>query len=334
MTNSSMTFYLFLLCWYTVVGQGSLPASTPSNDSITPPNIQRIKIATVVTKDVDSAKEIYRNWLDYQVVEEGTISRQLANSWGRPKAAYKPFAMLQPKSGDDVYLRLIEGPVPKDYRALTTFGWNAIEIIVEDPDAIYEKLKNSPFVHLGGPDYLGDGLSSIRAVQFKGPSEEVFYFTTDTGDRTKSTLLTPRSFVDRPFIMVLAGPDHSTLTDFYVTNFGALETFSIDTPIPLIAAAQKLKKNYEFPLSLVRLGAFSNSIEIDGYPKTAGRRQTAKGELPPGVSITSFTIRNLDLVNSELFVSPPMKVLGMGYNGNRMATIIGPAGELVELIEE
>ncbi|MEL7269732.1 MAG: hypothetical protein AAGL34_09170 [Bacteroidota bacterium] len=297
--------------------------------------LQRIRIATVVTKDIKATKQLYEDWLNHSVVEEGELSEAIANSWGTPKMAGKPYAILQPESGDDVYLRIVEGTVPENYKAMTTHGWNAIELIVENPDSIYKKLLESPFMHLGGPANLGDdGLSTIRAVQFKGPSEEVFYFTRDNGDPSKSTLLTPRSPIDRPFIMVLAGSDARTLTDFYVSNFGVKEAFFLKIPIPLVATAQNLATKHEFPLSLVRLRDFSNSIEIDGYPSIAGPRPTPKSELPPGVAMASFTVDNLDLINSDLFIGSPKKLFGAGYKGNRAATIKGPAGELIELIEE
>jgi len=98
--------------------------------------------------------------------------------------------------------------------------------------------------------------------------------------------------------------------------------------------AQNLPTEHLFPLGLVRLGAFSNSIEIDGYPDTAGSRPTAAGELPPGVSITSFSINDLNMVDSNLFITEPITLEGIAYKGNRTVTIVGPAGELIELIEE
>jgi len=327
---------MFLWCCYTVVSQDAFVRSNIHEDSIPVivPNITRIKIATVVTKDLKSTKRLYSDWLTYEVVEEGTISDDIANSWGTPNMADKPYALLQPESGDDVYLRIIQGAVPENYKAMTTYGWNAIELIVENPDAVYSKLIKSPFVHIGGPENLGAGLSSIRAVQFKGPSEEVFYFTTDTGDRTKSTLLTPRAPIDRPFIMVVAGPDARAMTDFYTSTFNAVEALFIESPIDLIATAQNLPKGHKFQLGLVRLGAFSNAIEIDGYSKTAKLRSKTEGELPPGVSITSFTVNNLNLIDPNLFIAAPIRYSGLGYEGNRTATLIGLAGELIELIEE
>ena len=333
-TTVVLTFFLFCCCTVVRKNTVSINESVKDSKAVLTPNIQRIKIATVVTRDVNATKKLYSNWLDYRIVEEGTISKAMANSWGTPRTEKKPFALLQPESGDDVYLRVIQGTVPENYKAMTTYGWNTIEIIVENPDAVYEKFIKSPFVHIGGPENLGNGLSSIRAVQFKGPSEEIFYFTTDTGDRSKSSLLTPRVPIDRPFIMVVAGADARAITDFYVATFNAKEAFFIETPISLIASAQNLSKDYKFPLGLVRLGAFSNSIEIDGYSENAKVRPTSEGELPPGVSITSFTVNNLNLIDSKLFIASPISHSGVGYDGNRTATIIGTAGELIELIEE
>jgi len=296
-------------------------------------NIQRIKIATVGAKNLAETTVLYERWLDYKVVERGSIPALLATSWGAPNIADQPYALLQGSSGDDVFLRVLETPHSEAYAAMTTFGWNAIEIIVEDPDEIYKKLSNSPFMHVGGPDYLSAN-SSIRAVQFKGPSEEIFYFTTETGDRTKSTLLTPRAAIDRPFIMVVAGPDARALTDFYVETFDAKEAFFLNTDIAILAKAQGLAEDHKFEMGFVRLGEFSNSIEIDGYPESTQPRKIAEGFLPPGVSITSFALQDLGRINADLFISPPMSMPGKAYAGNRVATIRGPAGELIELIEE
>ena len=298
------------------------------------PNMKRIKIATVGSEDVAATAALYAEWLDYDIVEEGTVSDALAASWGTPAAATKPYALLQGKSGDDVFLRVVQVAMPEGYSAMTTYGWNAIEMIVENPDAMYDRLIDSPFSHVGGPAFLSGGTSSIRATQFKGLSEEIFYFTTETGDRAASTLLTPRTDVDRPFIMVVAGPDARALTDFYVNEFGGIEAFFLETPINVVSAAQGLPDDHMFTMGFVRLGDFSNSIEVDGYPESAGPRPTAEGDLPPGVSITSFTVSDLDAVNPELFVQPPVAMDGLAYGGNRTATVIGPAGELIELIEE
>ncbi|MEQ8516199.1 MAG: hypothetical protein RIC38_11380, partial [Chromatocurvus sp.] len=200
--------------------------------------VDRIKIATVGASDALATAALYERWLQYDIVETGSVSPTLAASWGAPAVAGRPYALLQGKSGDDVYLRTVEVQVPEDYRAMTTWGWNAIEMIVEDPRALHERLQHSPLQHVGGPAYLGGDFPTILATQYKGASEELFYLTTETGDRDNSPLLRPRADVDRPFIMVVAGPDARAVTDFYVDTLGGEEGFFIETPIPIIASAQ------------------------------------------------------------------------------------------------
>ena len=295
-------------------------------------NIQRIKIATVGARDLQVTSALYQQWLDYQLIEEGFIPAQLAESWGANAMSARPYALLQSQSGDDVFLRVVEVGFPEGYKAMTTHGWNAIELIVKDPDAVYEKLMDSPFQHIGGPANLGN--TSIRATQFKGLSEEVFYFTADLGDSNQSSLLKARTAIDRPFIMVVAGPDARQLVDFYTWELGAEESFFIEMPISTVSSAQGMPSDHPYPLGFVRLAEFSHSIEMDGYPDMTTPRPTFKGELPPGVSITSFSVKNLDLIDPDLFVSVPITASGVAYQGNRTATIIGPAGELIELIEE
>ncbi len=299
-------------------------------------NLQRIKIATVGAINTSATTKLYEQWLDYQQVESGLVSNAMAKNWGTPAMVGKPWTLLQGKSGDDVYLRVIEVDwVDRNYKAMTTHGWNAIEMIVENPDRLYNTLLNSPFQHIGGPANLGGSFETIRAVQFKGPSEEIFYFTTDTAeDKSNSPLMSARTNIDRPFIMVVAGADARKIMDFYTNNLDAVESFYSAIPINVVSTAQNLPASHPFPLGLVRLGQFSNSIEIDGYPNTSSSRPTAQGQLPPGVSITTFSVRNLDDINSDLFVSAPKILEGKAYNGNRVATIIGPAGEFIELIEE
>lgn len=318
------TVWLMALLLTQVTAVGSQPA----------PAIDRIKIATVGAEDALATARLYQRWLDYDIVETGSVSAALAASWGAPAVAGRPYALLQGKSGDDVYLRTVQVPVPESYRAMTTWGWNAIEMIVEDPRALHAQLRESPLRHVGGPAYLGGDFPSILATQYKGPSEELFYLTTETGDRDNSPLLRPRADVDRPFIMVVAGPDARALTDFYVDVLGGEEGFFTATPIPIIAGAQGLEASHAFPMGFVRMTQFSNAIEIDGYPASAGPRPVAAGELPPGVAMASFSVPDLDAFDPELFLSEPAQHASVAYGDSRSATLIGPAGELIELVEE
>jgi hypothetical protein len=293
------------------------------------PKLRRIKMATVNVPDVNQWSALYREWLDYQVVEEGNLPVALAESWGAPGSAGKRYVLMAPASGSDVYIRAVEGdPVP-GYKAMTTFGWNSIEIIVDDVDALYERLEASPFQIIGLPHSLGGGFASIHAMQVVGPGQEVLYLTCETGDREKSTLPIPKSFVDRTFIMILAGPDLDAMADFYVENFAMSRIPNFNGPLTLAARAMGIPEDRIFPLGLLRGRERGNNIELDGYPEEATPRPRVNEQLPPGVAMTSFSVDSLDGLGVK-FITAPAAL----YDGRRAATFIGPAGELTELIED
>jgi hypothetical protein len=303
------------------------PAAIPT-PAVTP-LITRIKMATVAASDVAQIEKLYNEWLDYKTIEKGKISEAMANSWGTPKMAGRPFVTMNSKGSPDVYILAVQIDAVKDYKAMTTHGWNAIEILVEDPDKVYERLSKSPFVHVGGPKNLNPPYATIRATQFKGPAEEILYFTAEQGDLTKSPLPAAKSFIDRPFIMVLAGADADSMVKFYMENFLLRGGPPNPTTIDIIAKAQGLPADQKFMLGLVRMAEKGNNIEVDGYPPSAKARPRTDGQLPPGVAMTSFNVNSLDGLKVK-FIQPPAKL----YGPKRSATFIGPAGELTELIEE
>ncbi len=303
------------------------PATTPT-PAVTP-LITRIKMATIAAPDVNLIEKLYTEWLGYKVVEKSKVSEAMAKSWGAPKVAGRPFVMMSSAGTPDVYIRAVQIDAVPGYKAMTTHGWNSIEIIVEDPDKVFEKLSKSPFKHVGGPKNLNPPYDSIRATQFVGPAEETLYFTAEKGDISKSPLPAAKSFIDRPFIMVLAGPDAGVLNQFYMDTFLLRGGAPYPTTIDIIAKAQGLPADQKFMLGLVRMAEKGNNMEIDGYPASAKARPKAEGQLPPGVSMTSFNVNSLDGLKVK-FIQPPAKL----YGEKRSATFIGPAGELTELIEE
>jgi catechol 2,3-dioxygenase-like lactoylglutathione lyase family enzyme len=292
--------------------------------------LSRIKMATIGAPSIDAVERWYTTWLGYVVIERSNVSVEMADSWGAPKSAGRPFILMQSSAKDDVYIRAVEvDPVP-GYKAMTTWGWNAIEIICDDVDALHEELKTSAFTHLAGPANLMGGTSSIRAVQYKGPAEEVIYLTCETGDRSKSTLPLPRGPVDRPFIMVLAGPDLDEMDRFYTNAFRLKDNgFRFTSTGGLISMMQGRPDDEVYQLGLLRLTEKGNNIELDEYPDDTGPRPSAVGQLPPGCAMTTFNCEDLEATGLNYITAPITE-----YGGKRSATFIGPTGELTELIEE
>ena len=287
----------------------------------------RFKMATVSVVNIEEAERLYNKWLNYDAVERGNIPTELALSWGAEKTSGQPYVVMQPESGEDVYIRLIKINKPPKYNANTTWGWNAIEIICENPDELNKHFEKSPFKIIGEPAALKN-YPSIRAMQVQGKEEDVIYFTTETGSYKKSPLPKPKSKIGRIFIMVVAGPDIFKLQDWYSEKFNLQKKKINNSPIALINRAQGIPLDSERPLTTLSLFEHGNLIELDGYGNNTGPRMHNIGELPPGISITSITVKNLDELELKYISSP------INSYGSRSATVLGPAGELLELIEE
>jgi catechol 2,3-dioxygenase-like lactoylglutathione lyase family enzyme len=302
------------------------PAPGRAADEV--PVLLRIQVVTVATDDVPRFRALYERWLDYEAVESGQVAPQLARSWGAPASAGRDYVLLRSAGTPDVMLRVVDVDVPRPHEAMTTFGWSVIEFLVQDPDAVYERLLASPFRHIGGPANLGGGTSSIRATQFVGPAAVASYFTADTAPQESAFLPRAKSFIGRPFIIVLATPDADTTDRFYRETFQLGGYAPQPTRIGVVNAALGLADDHETPLGLATGAEAVNAIEIDGYPEEASRRPRAPGQLPPAIAMVSFAVKSLDGLDID-FIEPPAPL----YGDRRAATFIGPAGELTELIE-
>ncbi|MFK7958605.1 MAG: hypothetical protein AB8B96_21110 [Lysobacterales bacterium] len=290
-------------------------------------------MATISTADLTAFEERYSRWLDYSVRERGTISSALAHSWGAPKVAGRDYVLMSSVGNPDVFLRAVEGPGAKDFMPMTTWGWNAIEIVADNSRALRQKFLGSPFNVVGEPQGL-NSYPSIVAFQAVGSDQELIYLTAETGDRDQSPLPLPDGDVGRIFIMVVAGPDIEALLGWYTDKFHLRPGPARQVPIRVVQEAQGLAPDELVDIGLSPLTEHGNLIEFDGYStEHAGPRPITAGELPPGVSISSFSVADLDALELR-FLSPPANYPGYAYAKGRAATAVGPAGELIELIED
>lgn len=303
--------------------------------TFTEPLLLRIVISTCAVPDLDAAEAAYSGWLGYRVVERGKVGPWLAAAWQAPAAAGSRFCTLAPAHEEDAFIRLVEAPSVPGYRPLTTFGWNAFEIIVDDVHELAQRLVDGPFEFLESPHPLG-AMPSIVAMQVAGPGGECLYFTEESGDRDASILPKPSGFVGRTFIVVAAGPDFDAMLGWYVRNFQLRQRPVRQSKVRIIQRAQALEPEQAIPLSAIGLGEHGNLLELDGYPTgdgyVAGPRPRAPEQLPPGNAIVSFEVADLAPYESMALV-PPRSCDGAGYSGRRVLTLEGPASEILELIE-
>lgn len=313
-------------------------ASLAGADARAEPLLQRFRVATLTAPDLKRVEQDYGRYLGYRVRERGRVSAALAQSWGAPRAAGRAYLLMSSDAAPDVYIRAVRAPAAPEYRPLTTWGWNAIEIVVDDTDGTYRNFiagpqgKDGPFRIIGEPANLS-GYPSIRAFQVQGRSREVLYLTSETGDRAKSPLPPPNGPIGRVFIMVVAGPDVDAMVDWYASTFGLAKNPVRQRPVGVLQRAQGLPADRALPLTTMRLAQQGNLLELDGYSEVGTTRPVRRGELPPGVAITTASVRCLDDIKAT-FITPPAVQPGLAYGGRRSATLRGAAGELVELVEE
>jgi catechol 2,3-dioxygenase-like lactoylglutathione lyase family enzyme len=290
-----------------------------------------IRAATLVTPDPDAAAALYGRWMDYSLVEEGEVTPELAASWGAPGSAGRRFTVCRPASGRAVYLRFVQGEAHPDYRALTTYGWAAIEICVQDVEAVNARLQASPFEIIGPPAPL-DGMPNIVAMQVRGPDREVVFLTQILSPTfPEFDLPQAESLIDRLFILVLACSD---LEGAKAWLAGALKLGAgptIELAYGVLSDAFALPPDHKHAIATLSHGR-DVFLEVDQYPAGAGPRSKRPGELAAGVAMATFVHPDFDDLSGP-FIAAPHSPPGAIYGGARAATMLGPDGALIEVVE-
>lgn len=281
--------------------------------------------------DMDLALAAYRDTLGLELLELGGLPADLAAAWNAPASAGARYAVLKVRSDEQCFVRLVEQPDHPDFVPTRTYGWGAFEFTVEDvwhwPDA----LPPEQFTIVGPPKVLENMEPAFIPMQALGPGQEMVYLNQVLGNMPDSDLPKAKSPVDRIFIVILATPDRAASIDWYCERLGLIlgETFTL--PYSMINTAFGLPADFQTTISVVRTGRMP-IVEVDDYPAEATPRARHDGMLPPGNSLVTLAVRDLDACDCK-WISPPTIRDGPLYAGRRMATTLGYAGELLELVE-
>jgi len=289
-----------------------------------------LRAATLSVDDIDATAERYRRYFDYAVVEEGLVDLSLAGSWAAPACADRRQVVLQPASGADVFIRLVQAARHPGYRPLRTYGWAALELCVQDVLAVAERLRGGPFEIIGPPRQV-PGLPAIHPMQVQGPDAEIVYLTEIKSAGLESGLPTARAPVDALFIVVAACADIRVSARWFELQLGLSVSPEVEIPYRMLARAFELPATQ---LHRLATATFDGAIclELDQYPPAAEIRACRSGELPPGVGICTFAVPSLDAVPGPWLAKPSFQS-GTVYGGNRSGSLMGPGGLLVELVE-
>jgi catechol 2,3-dioxygenase-like lactoylglutathione lyase family enzyme len=296
--------------------------------------LKLLRAATLTVSDLARSEALYRDWLDYRTVESGALGASLAAGWGAPKSAGLPYVVMQPESGAEIFLRLVQDAPHPDYRPLTTYGWAAIEICVQDVLAVNERMLKSPFEIIGPPRQL-DGMPAIFPMQVKGPDGEIVYLTEIRDDLPMYDLPRATSLVDRQFIHVLACSDLTGALNWAQDKLGL--SFGRDMAIVYTMLANAFGVAHENKFTIATLThARDVFFEFDHLPPAATARPGWAGRLPQGVAMSTISLPDFaERVRAQAawLIAPPAPHHGAVYDGRRAATLRGPDGTLFEVVE-
>jgi len=291
-----------------------------------------IHIVTHCVADLEREAAAWTECLGYRIVARSSLAPELCKAWDTPADAGAPCVLLQPASGAEVYVRLIERGRRVGYWPPVTWGWNATEILVADPDELARQLEGSSIKRFGGPGDLYHQPKAPRAIQTLSPAGAMLYFTRILPGGSRYGLHGAKTFVDRVFNVVLGGPDLEALRQFYGDTLGLRVSAPIPFAMSLAAQATNASPDTLFPICVAPVRARHCILELDEYPDNTLPRPHGAGELPGGMSMVSFTVASLARLPVPLR-APPVSIAAAPYNGRRVAVVEGPAGEWLELIE-
>lgn len=284
----------------------------------------------VTTPDLDAALEDYHGRLGLNIVERGELAADLAASWACSAIAGARTATLQSPSGAHCFIRLVEQPVPEDFMPVRTYGWAAYELTVQDIYGWPGRLEGSGFDIVGPPKPI-EGLPYFIPMQVTGRGREMIYLNEVAENTPSSDLPKAASLTDHIFIVILATHDREANLAWLQEKIGLDVGGTYTLEYTMINKAFGLPDGTQSSITMVQKDRLP-IIEVDDYPEPATARPHTPGCLPPGNALVTLAVDSLDAINAA-FIEPPAVRGGAIYAGRRSATVVGMAGELLELVE-
>lgn len=237
------------------------------------PRIGPIALCVVVCADLDRSAAAYTDALGLVVSARFSLDADTAAAIGMPSLVGADAQTLTNSQGRQWLIQVAGADAtPRD--ALSTYGWMAQEIVVEDVDGLAASLEGSAFTVLRPPRDLDLG-STIRACQVLGPDGEILYLTQVNGEMEGSELPQNAVGVDHLFIAVMSTPDREQSLAQYEAISGGFST-CFDTRISVVNQHRGWDLEKKHPIATVQFAGRS-LIEIDGLVDTA--------EAPAGICL-------------------------------------------------
>lgn len=281
------------------------------------PLIGPIALCTLVAADGAALVSAYTGWLHQRVAASGPLDSATAGAIGHARLAENPGWLLQNTAGQ-VWLQIIEcrQALPRD--SLRTYGWLALEVLVEDVDQLAASLDDSPFEVLRPPADL-DLSDKIRACQVRGPAGEILYLTQVKAAVPPFELPQCKAPVDHLFIPVLSTPSREQSLAQYAGLAGN-KGLCFETRITVINQARGFDLERRHPVATLQL-AGNSLLELDQIDGTTGMPQG----ICQGMACVAFHCQRAAASDSPPLVTGP-------FAGHPISAHTGCGGEHFALI--
>jgi hypothetical protein len=234
-----------------------------------------------------------------------------AEQWRTPNMTGRHYVELHvpASTGPGCFVRFVE-QAPFPGMPLLGHGWNAMEVLCQNPYELAKDFAGSPFRVVIPPRPLPFD-PDLHAMQVIGPAGELIYFTSLPTHKALLDLRPAEQRVDEPFIAILGGPNIEAMLGFYRTRLLTPTLPPAPVNVRIINDEFALGDDARVPLGIVKLPRF-HLIEVDEHPSASQPRPRREGELPPGIAMVSFDV-------------------GRTRSPERVQVVLGAAGEWLEL---
>lgn len=287
-----------------------------------------LAFATLQCADAVATAAAYERHFGFQIQREERLSADWAAACAMPDWQGASCLWLSSLSTTP-WLRIVQPRSrPPPPTPLKQQGWMALEVAVENVDALAEELNQGLFSVIGAPANLAVS-DAIRAMQVVGPAGEVLYLTEVRSEVPPFELPQAEAFVDRLFIAVLACNDLAASQAFY-HQLGADQPLQFSTRIGVLNRAWKQPPEHEYQVATAQL-AGRTLFEIDHLPEADSLPASAL--IPPsGIASVGLIADNLKALACQ-WRAPPRPIADFPWQGQLGGCALGPTGEWLEFMQ-
>lgn len=282
------------------------------------PELGPVALCTLIATDGQALVDAYCGWLHQREAKAGALGADTAQALGYPQLEGERCWLLANNRGR-CWLQVVEHSQATPRNSLHSYGWLAMEVLVEAVDELAATLANSPFEMLRAPADL-DVSDQIRACQVRGPAGEILYLTQVNAEVPPFELPRCEAPVDHLFIPVLCTPSRERSLAQYSAISGTAG-ISFDTRITVVNQARQFELDRRHPVATLQL-AGRCLIEIDEIADTA----------PPAPGIGSG-LANVAFHCGGQMTESAAAITSGPFAGHRASARQGCAGEHFTLIQ-